>query len=135
MSATGSPGSPHIQPPTSPSLAIPGTSLSIPSPLHFRLPIITRLSFNEQGQVTHHRDFWDVKDVIGLVPGVSLAQWIGTRLAAKGILYAARFWSKGKSRAAEHTSPSSETRDLESGVTPAAAYVTSTKNALGLQEI
>ncbi|KAF9006736.1 hypothetical protein BDQ17DRAFT_1239048 [Cyathus striatus] len=76
---------------TSPSLPIPGTSFSIPSPLHFRLQIITRLTFNEQGRVTHHRDIWDVKDVMGLVPGVSLAQWVGTRLAATGMSYIARF--------------------------------------------
>ncbi|KAF9462062.1 hypothetical protein BDZ94DRAFT_1298853, partial [Collybia nuda] len=77
--STGSPV-PQSRHPTSPSLHVPGTSLSIPSPFHFRLHVITRLSFNEQGRVAHHRDFWDVKDVIGLVPGVSLAQWIGTRL-------------------------------------------------------
>jgi hypothetical protein len=68
-----------------PSLPIPGTSLSLPSPFHSQLRIISRLSFNEQGRITHHRDFWDVKDVMGLVPGVSLAQWIGTRLTATGL--------------------------------------------------
>ncbi|CAK5262520.1 unnamed protein product [Mycena citricolor] len=77
--------------PAAPGLGIPGTSLTIPSPLHFQLHIITRLSFNEQGRITHHRDFWDIKDVMGLVPGVSLAQWIGTRLAARGLTYAASF--------------------------------------------
>ena len=35
---------------------------------------------NEQGRITHHRDFWDVKDLLGLVPGVSLAQWVTTRI-------------------------------------------------------
>lgn len=68
-----------------PGLAIPGLGLSLPSPLHFQLHIITRLSFNEQGRITHHRDFWDVKDLLGLVPGVSLAQWVGSRLAAHGL--------------------------------------------------
>jgi hypothetical protein len=75
-----------------PSLTMPGTSLSVPSPFHFQLHIITRLYFNEQGKVTHHRDFWDVKDVMGLVPGVSLMQWIGTRIAARGLAYATRLW-------------------------------------------
>ncbi|KAJ7167724.1 hypothetical protein C8R46DRAFT_898484 [Mycena filopes] len=84
--------------PHSPGLPIPGTSLTIPSPFHFSLHIITRLTFNEQGRITHHRDFWDVKDVMGLVPGASLAQWIGTRLAAKGLTYVASLW---------HTTPSS----------------------------
>ena len=32
-----------------------------PSPLHLKLPIITRLSFNDAGKIIHHRDFWDVK--------------------------------------------------------------------------
>lgn len=38
-----------------------GLNLYIPSPLHLRLPIMTRLSFNDVGKITHHRDFWDVK--------------------------------------------------------------------------
>ncbi|KAF8165704.1 hypothetical protein B0H34DRAFT_690171 [Crassisporium funariophilum] len=98
------PSHPHIF--TTPSLPVPGTSLSIPSPLHFQLRIITRLSFNEQGLVAHHRDFWDVKDVMGLVPGVSLAQWIGTRVAAAGLSYVSRFLPKG--RTSSHAeSPSS----------------------------
>ncbi|KAF9057824.1 hypothetical protein BJ165DRAFT_1327683, partial [Panaeolus papilionaceus] len=73
-----------------PSLPIPGTSLSFPSPFHCKLRIVTRLSFNEQGLVTHHRDIWDVKDVMGLVPGVALGQWIGTRIAAVGLSYISR---------------------------------------------
>ncbi|KAJ7055010.1 hypothetical protein C8F01DRAFT_994690 [Mycena amicta] len=96
--ATHAQAHPHL---TAPALSIPGTALSIPSPLHFQLHIITRLSFNEQGHITHHRDFWDVKDVLGLVPGVSLAQWIGTRLAAKGIAYAASYWPLGRSTSDE----------------------------------
>ncbi|KAJ3891713.1 hypothetical protein GG344DRAFT_88109 [Lentinula edodes] len=85
-SAPPTPGS-QIPPshPIHPSLPIPGTSLTVPSPFHLKLRIITRFSFNEQGRITHHRDFWDVKDVMGLVPGVSLAQWIGTRLTARGL--------------------------------------------------
>ena len=39
----------------------PDISLWPPSPLHLILPMITRLSFNEAGKITHHRDFWDVK--------------------------------------------------------------------------
>ena len=74
-----------------PSLPIPGTSLSFPSPLHLQLRIITRLSFNEQGLVTYHRDFWDVKDLIGMLPGMTLAQWLGTRIAAVGLSYLSRF--------------------------------------------
>jgi hypothetical protein len=71
--------------PMAPSLHLPLTSISIPSPLHLRLHIITRLSFNEQGRITHHRDFWDIKDVLGLVPGLGLAQWITSRMAARGL--------------------------------------------------
>ena len=58
---------------------------------------MTRLSFNEQGLITHHRDIWDVKDVLGLVPGISLAQWIGSRLAAQSLTLAARILSGVKS--------------------------------------
>ncbi|KII94651.1 hypothetical protein PLICRDRAFT_127735, partial [Plicaturopsis crispa FD-325 SS-3] len=72
------------------TLLIPGTRIGVPSPLHLQLHIMTRLSFNEQGRITHHRDLWDVKDVLGLVPGVSLAQWITGRLAASGLSFAAR---------------------------------------------
>jgi len=114
---------------SSPSLPVPGTSLSIPSPFHFKLHVITRLSFNEQGRVTHHRDFWDVKDVIGLVPGLTLAQWVGTRLAAKGFSLALRVWPREKAHEYEQVV---STADLEKGVTPAAAYVTSMKDTLGL---
>ena len=85
--------------PTSPALPIPLTSLTLPfpSPLHLQLRIMTRLSFNEQGLITHHRDIWDVKDVLGLVPGISLAQWIGSRLAAQSLTLAARILSGVKS--------------------------------------
>jgi len=74
-----------------PSLPIPGTSLSFPSPLHLQLRIITRLSFNEQGLVTYHRDIWDVKDLIGMLPGMTLAQWLGTRIAGLGLSYLSKY--------------------------------------------
>lgn len=111
--------------PTSPSLPVPGTSLSLPSPFHFRLHIITRLSFNEQGKVTHHRDFWDLKDVMGLVPGVSLFQWIGTRMAARALTSAARFWNRERD-------PDTDFHDVERAIPPAEAYAASTKQTLGL---
>ncbi len=46
-----------------PSLRFQHANLSFwpPSPFHLKLPIITRLAFNEAGKITHHRDFWDVK--------------------------------------------------------------------------
>jgi hypothetical protein len=115
----------------SPSIPVPGTSLSIPSPLHFKLHVITRLSFNEQGRVTHHRDFWDVKDVIGLVPGLTLAQWIGTRLAAKGVSFASRIWTRQKAHDYEQAI---STADVENGATPT-AYVTTVKNGLGIEAL
>ncbi|KIL70331.1 hypothetical protein M378DRAFT_67556 [Amanita muscaria Koide BX008] len=79
-----------------PSLPVPGTSLSVPSPLHFKIHILTSLSFNEQGYVTRHCDYWDLKDLMGLVPGVSLAQWIMSRLTATGLSYAARLLQRPK---------------------------------------
>ena len=112
--------------PNSPSLPVPGTSLSVPSPFHFKLHIITRLSFNEQGRITHHRDYWDVKDVMGLVPGVSLAHWISSRIAAKGLTYAARFLRGERSQLTETSVNSSH--DLEAGSTPAASYLNSRRS-------
>ncbi|CAA7258544.1 unnamed protein product [Cyclocybe aegerita] len=116
----GSPVIPsHHHPFVSPSLPIPGTSLSFPSPLHLKLRVITRLSFNEQGLVTHHRDIWDIKDVMGLLPGVSLAQWIGTRIAAAGLSYVSKFLpntakSNEDTRSA-HTARTLDIVDLEHG--------------------
>ncbi|KAJ6560275.1 hypothetical protein B0H19DRAFT_945387 [Mycena capillaripes] len=120
--------------PNSPGLPIPGTSLTVPSPFHFKLHIITRLSFNEQGRITHHRDFWDVKDVMGLVPGASLAQWIGTRLAAKSLTYVASFWHAPSTNSAERAAqPTSEQDAMEKGMSPAAQLASSAKQALDMQ--
>lgn len=120
--------SPH---PSSPSLHVPGTALTIPSPLHFQLHVITRLSFNEQGRVTHHRDYWGVKDVIGLVPGLSLAQWIGTRLAAKGVSYLSKLFIHDKS---EETPSTPTADDLETGMASTPSYITPIKT-LGLESV
>lgn len=84
--------------PAEPQLSVPGTSISFPSPFHIQLHIVTSLSFNEQGRITHHRDIWDVKDVLGLVPGLTLAQWIGTRLAAHSLGFAARLLIGGSKK-------------------------------------
>jgi hypothetical protein len=92
---------------------------------------MTRLSFNEQGRVTHHRDFWDVKDVIGLVPGLTLAQWMGTRLAAKGLSFASRVWIREKVHDYEQAI---STAELENGDNPAMAYVATVKNTLELED-
>ena len=53
------PGSAHANPPIRNRHS--DMSLWPPSPFHLKLPIITRLAFNEAGKITHHRDFWDVK--------------------------------------------------------------------------
>lgn len=85
---------------------------------------------------------------MGLVPGVSLAHWIGSRIAARGLTIAARFFTGGEGkgtiefhgRPGERSGSTSED-DLESArggsseVTPAAAYGAYAKNALGLQGI
>ena len=128
---------PHLNHPTDPRISIPGTNLGLPSPLHLQLHILTRLSFNEQGRITHHRDIWDVKDALGLVPGVSLAQWIGARLAAATLTVAARLFTgrrktaeSGKTHVGAYASEDLDglTLDLEGGpsshsdVTPAAAF-------------
>ncbi|KAF8842008.1 hypothetical protein BDN67DRAFT_966354 [Paxillus ammoniavirescens] len=76
--------------PASPSLTIPGTRISLPSPLHFQLPVMTRLSFNEQGQITYHVDIWDVRDVLRLIPGVRVVQWFLGRAGAMGLSWISR---------------------------------------------
>lgn len=68
--------------PGQPSLVVPGTGYSFPSPFHFKLPIITRLGFNEQGRITQHRDYWDMKDIMSLSPTLSTVQWLGSRALA-----------------------------------------------------
>ncbi|KAH9938105.1 uncharacterized protein B0H18DRAFT_1132762 [Fomitopsis serialis] len=70
-----------------PSYISRGQSTQAPpsSIFHLSLPIITRLSFNDAGKITRHRDFWDIKDLLNLLPGMSLAQWITTRMVAQGI--------------------------------------------------
>ena len=103
---------------TRPSLPIPGTSLSFPSPLHLRLRIITRLSFNEQGLVTYHRDIWDVKDLIGMLPGMTLAQWLGTRIAAVGLSYLSKFLPNNPKCSGDSARRSLEVADLERGAWP-----------------
>ncbi|TFY69194.1 hypothetical protein EVG20_g3247 [Dentipellis fragilis] len=85
LSSKGGPSDPPV-----PMMPVVDAVLPLPSPLHLRLPVLTRLSFNEQGRITHHRDLWDVRDLVGLFPGAALAQWIGTRLAARGLSVASR---------------------------------------------
>ena len=101
-----------------PGLVIPGTNLSLPSPFHIKLHVITRLSFNEQGLITHHRDFWDVKDLMGLVPGAALAQWIGARLAAHGISLATRLFLGGSTKSAAVAAPISRSESVGYGIRP-----------------
>jgi len=130
--------------PSEPRIYIPGTNMGLRSPFHLQLHILTRLSFNEQGRITHHRDIWDVKDVLGLVPGISLAQWMGARLAAATLTVAARVFTgyrkserPSKAHAGAYASEDLEglTLDLEqcrSDVSSGAAYGAYNKNPLGL---
>jgi len=71
------------QQPSLPTLTVPGIGVTLPSPLHLQLHVFTRLSFNEQGRIIHHRDVWDLKDLVSLVPGGMLSQWVTSRLAAR----------------------------------------------------
>lgn len=120
-----------------PVLAIPGLRrLPLSSPLHLELHVISRLSFNEQGRITRHRDFYDVRDVLALVPGVRVAQWIGTRAAAQGLAFASRLtgWVFGKKGETTEVVIDSE-EDISQSVSP--IYTSSIRrtdvNALGLQ--
>jgi hypothetical protein len=66
-----------------PTLTVPGIGVALPSPLHLQLHVLTRLSFNEQGRIIHHRDVWDLKDLVCLFPGGMLTQWVASRLAGR----------------------------------------------------
>jgi len=81
FSSFGGPQQPSL--PT--SLTVPGIGVSLPSPLHLKLHVFTRLSFNEQGRIIHHRDVWDLKDLVCLFPGGMLTQWVASRLAARAL--------------------------------------------------
>src|ERR1700761_1371837 len=77
---------------TTPNSPYPSLCLPLPflgpvvpgwTPLHVQLRVLTRLSFNESGRVTYHRDFVDVKDLFSLVPGFTAVQWFCSTLAAR----------------------------------------------------
>lgn len=120
-----------------PALAIPGLR-RFSSPLHLKLHVISRLSFNEQGRIVQHRDFYDVRDLFALVPGMRVAQWIGTRAAAQGLAWVSRLagWAFGT----KYDSRTNED-DIDDGPTPSASPVSAHSlrvdvhgmNALGLQ--
>ena len=73
------------QQPLLPTLTVPGIGVALPSPLHLQLHVFTRLSFNEQGRIIHHRDVWDLKDLVCLFPGGMLTQWVASRLAGRAL--------------------------------------------------
>jgi len=106
----------------------------------------------------HHRDFWDVKDMLGLVPGVGLLQWISGRVAARTLGLISRFLVVGKAGGVDspqksgsrspsdpfcvlHNGPLTERGHLggsthePSSFTPAANYRTEMRNALGLEGV
>ncbi|KAI0939897.1 hypothetical protein AcV5_001149 [Taiwanofungus camphoratus] len=107
------------------------------SPLHLHLPIITRLSFNDAGRITHHRDFWDIKDVFSLLPGMSLAQWITTRVIAhsiQGIVGAGRLLLSSRPPNFQETAePRPRTRDEEKGLSPAASYAKTVQESMDIR--
>ena len=73
------------QQPLLPALTVPGIGVALPSPLHLQLHVFTRLSFNEQGRIIHHRDVWDLKDLVCLFPGGMLTQWVASRLVGRAL--------------------------------------------------
>lgn len=98
--------------------------MKLPSPFHLQMRIITKLTFNEQGRVSAHRDFWDIRDLAGLIPGGRTARWVLTRLAAHGLAATSWFFN-GRKR-------EEETGDLE---TPTGLSTDDTLNVLGLSDI
>ncbi|KAI0068549.1 hypothetical protein BV25DRAFT_1895786 [Artomyces pyxidatus] len=67
-------------------------------PLHLQLRVLSRLAFNEQGRITHHRDAWDVAELVRLLPGGALAQWAASRATAAALALAARTLRLGGAR-------------------------------------
>ncbi|KAF9519054.1 hypothetical protein BS47DRAFT_1388473 [Hydnum rufescens UP504] len=100
------------------------------------LPVHTRLSFNDSGRIVHHQDIWDVKDVLALlIPGISVAQWISSRLLARSLasVFDIYVWVKGPN---DLTSGDLDTggRVVErSDVSRRSSVVGGGLNALGLQ--
>ena len=121
-----------LPPAPKPTLSIPGFR-RLPSPLHFQLRVITRLQFNEHGRITRHRDFWDTRDLFGLLPGAKLVQWAGTRVVARGLSAAA--WILGRRRHTSEEDIEAERGELEHVSGPVSLSVASSplkeKAALG----
>lgn len=107
--------------PTHPILPFRGFNL--PTPFHLQLRIITKLTFNEQGRVSAHRDFWDVRDLTRLIPGGRAAQWVLSRLAGHVLA--------GASMLLRRREPAVNVSGYEDIQTPRPVTV-DTLNALGL---
>ncbi|CAL1700214.1 unnamed protein product [Somion occarium] len=108
-----------------------GLNINIPSPLHLRLPMMTRLLFNDVGRITHHRDFWDVKDVLGLVPGMTLTQWITSRIFAQGVRGVVGIAKSLFSTRTAHSTDLVNSTGEEGDLSPAQAYAKSVKASIG----
>lgn len=63
---------------------------------------MTRLCFNEQGQITYHRDIWDFRDVVQLIPGVRMVLWIMARAGAWGLSWISQRASSSMDWSAQH---------------------------------
>lgn len=125
--------------PPKPALAIPGLgSLPFSSPLHLKLHLISRLAFNEQGKIVYHRDVVDISDLLRLVPGVQVAQWVGTSMVAQGLSCAVSVagWAFGSRRKASKVDNDVERGEAASASASAHSIKTEASgvnlNALGL---
>ncbi|EPQ58967.1 hypothetical protein GLOTRDRAFT_33026, partial [Gloeophyllum trabeum ATCC 11539] len=116
--------------PSDPALSVPLLNFLLPSPLHLQLHVLTRLRFNESGLITHHRDFWDVKDLLSLLPGGALAQWVGARVVGGALSSISRVLGVSPAEGTERARSRASAGDIElgrgghvePGLTPAASY-------------
>ncbi|KZW04144.1 hypothetical protein EXIGLDRAFT_758444 [Exidia glandulosa HHB12029] len=116
------------QQPAQPVLSLAGGRVQLPSPLHFKLRVTTRLSFNEAGRITRHRDIWDVRDFIALAPGMGTVQAVTTRLA--GFALSAAAWALG------HETRSGDARPVRASLPdPASSKQARDANLLGLNGV
>jgi hypothetical protein len=99
------------------------------------LPVHTRLSFNDSGRITYHQDIWDVKDVLCLVPGVGIMQWVASRVLAHGLASAfdAYAWASSTSGRQTVKKEGDETPRGTSTITRAESTATESPNAFSLR--
>jgi hypothetical protein len=103
-SSSGNPAKPSLR------LRVPFVGTLVPgwSPLHLQMKVLTRLSFNESGLVTSHRDLVDVIDMLTVIPGFAAVQWFGSSLVGRILGSVSSVLFRGTDSVAEDSSTDEE---------------------------